>query len=198
MNKIKEEWVDIIGWEDYYEISNLGRIKSKKRVVDSKCGKLRVVKSTILSLFVNSCGYTGVLLSKKGKQRKTTTLHRLLALHFIPNPLSLAEVNHKDTNKKNNRLSNLEWVTKAENIRHAKANGLYKNNWRNSVASIEKQKIKIVQYSLSWDKIKEWESIRAAARELKCSHSQIQFCLKGKKGISQVHGYRFKYSTENE
>ena len=82
--------------------------------------KERTLKPTILKI-----GYKAVVLHKN-KKGKTTYIHRLLAEHFIPNPLNKKQVNHKDGNKLNNSLLNLEWVTHKENIQHAFKNGFMK------------------------------------------------------------------------
>ena len=84
--------------------------------------KDRELKPTIIKI-----GYKVIGLVKKGKC-KNYYLHRLLAEHFIPNPLNKIQVNHKDGNKLNNNLSNLEWVTHKENVQHAFKNGLMKFN----------------------------------------------------------------------
>lgn len=106
---MEEEWKDIQGYENYYQISNLGKIKSK-------------YYSRIRGYILNQGGYCVAQLCVKGK-RKGFALHRLVAKHFIPNPLNLPEVNHLDFNKENNRIDNLEWCTSKDNTLHKKING---------------------------------------------------------------------------
>ena len=96
---MEEIFKEIIGYEGLYWISNLGNVKSKHK---------------ILKPVINKDGYYCVSLSKKGKL-KTYTLHRLIALHFIENPDNLPQVNHKDEDKLNNSISNLEWCTQQYN-----------------------------------------------------------------------------------
>lgn len=105
-----EIWKDIVGFEGYYQISNYGRLKSFKKI---KSGR-------ILSNVNNLGWYFNVVLRKKGiKTMKSVKIHRLVAEHFIPNPDGKKYINHKDGNKQNNHVSNLEWCTQAENVKHA-------------------------------------------------------------------------------
>jgi hypothetical protein len=114
-----EIWKDVVGYEGIYEVSNYGRVKRLETLVKNKNG-YRLVKEKILN--IPSHIYQSVFLSN-GKV-KQQYVHRLVANAFIPNPLNKEQVNHKDGNKLNNNLSNLEWVTKAENQIHAIENGL--------------------------------------------------------------------------
>lgn len=100
-----EEWKDIIGYEGIYKISNLGKI------IRIKGTKIRPMK------IWNNGRYMEVRLSKEGKATHFT-LHRLLAIHFIPNPNNLPSVNHKDENKLNNSINNLEWCTQEYNTNY--------------------------------------------------------------------------------
>lgn len=120
-----EFWKDIRGYEGIYQISNLGKIKSLHR----DCTKGR-----ILNPAKNNRGYLRLGLSGNGKVRYDS-VHRLVAEAFIPNPKNLPEVNHIDGNKLNNRVENLEWVTKGENQVHAYKTGLRKTTERQREAS---------------------------------------------------------------
>lgn len=106
--KIKEEWKDIEGYDGDYQVSNLGRVRSFKR------GYCNVLKGT-----VSNRGYKMVHLRSAIKGPKFLSVHRLVGKHFIPNPENKPEINHKDGNKLNNKIVNLEWVTRTENFRHA-------------------------------------------------------------------------------
>ena len=120
---MKEIWKDIRGvYKESYQISNFGRVKSKDRVVPYKNGSPRKLKGRILKLNGANDLYYIVNLFYKGK-RASITVHRLVAEHFIPNPLNLPQINHKDFNKRNNIVSNLEWVTPKQNCAHAAADG---------------------------------------------------------------------------
>lgn len=117
MNKYENEvWKDIIGYEGYYQVSNMGRIKSLARNIYNKKGNFqRFKKETIKALKVNTDGYHAITLSVNCND-KTIGVHRLVAQAFIPNPENLLEVNHLDCNRKNNNVENLEWCTHQENI----------------------------------------------------------------------------------
>ena len=118
---MEETWKDIQGFEGYYQVSNLGRVKSLERYV-CHSGKAMLRKERIRKPFDNQ-GYWNLTLHKD-KQDYHTTIHQLVAKAFIPNPDNLPVVNHKDGNKKNNCVDNLEWVTASENSRHAIKIGL--------------------------------------------------------------------------
>jgi hypothetical protein len=100
---MKELWQPVQGYEDLYEISDTGQVNGprgpRKHIIHSK-------------------GYLGVDLRCRGTH-KWFYIHRLVATHFIPNPNQYPQVNHKDGNKTNNAVSNLEWCTAAENSIHA-------------------------------------------------------------------------------
>ncbi len=115
----KEEWKAIKGYEGYYEISNLGRVKSVERVVtNNQNGGVRVVPEKILRSTDNGNGYKIVGLRKKQK-RKNFYIHRLVAEHFTENPEKHNCVNHKNFKKYDNTAENLEWCTQKENIYHS-------------------------------------------------------------------------------
>lgn len=116
-----ELWRDVNGYKGIYNISNYGRIKSLKRI-DCK-GQHR--KERILKQSLDSDRYPLITLSKE-RIRRTLKPHRLVAFAFIENALGLTDVNHKDGNKLNNHVSNLEWCTNKENVAHAVEMGLKK------------------------------------------------------------------------
>lgn len=117
----KEIWKPVIeeGFEGFYEVSNLGRIRSTDRIVESKRGPLKY-KGKLLSPSPNSDGYLTVNLCKSGK-KKNVKVHQVVAKAFIPNPNNFPEVNHIDENKANNQVTNLEWCTRKHNMNHGTA-----------------------------------------------------------------------------
>lgn len=127
---MEEKWKDIPGYEGIYQASTFGRIKSLPHLIKAnKDGGTRYTKLYIKKLTVGWHGYMYVSLSKNGIQ-KTCLLHRVVADTFIPNPDKLPAINHKDGNKKNNHVENLEWCTDSENQIHASMNGLFKKTKR--------------------------------------------------------------------
>lgn len=120
---MNEIWKDIKGYEGYYQVSNFGRVKSLARVVIGKNNRKYDIKEKIVKSRIHQNGYLFVHLCKNGK-KKHLSIHRLLAQAFIPNLENKPEVNHKDGNKENNRVENLEWATSKENVHHAFRTGL--------------------------------------------------------------------------
>lgn len=120
------KWLPIKGFEGYYEVSNEGQVRSVDRTILGKDGVIYPKKGKLKDLYSNiNVKYMQVNLYKENKSY-TFYVHRLVAQAFIPNPLNLPEVNHKDGNRVNNNVSNLEWVTRLENIDHAIRTGLWK------------------------------------------------------------------------
>lgn len=152
--------LDFLGYPDY-EISNFGNVKSLNY---NHTGKERLLKPR-----KDKGGYMRVLLCKNGKG-KNFRVHRLVAMTFLENPNNLSCVNHKDENKDNNHVNNLEFCTHE-----------YNNNYgtRNERA-IKKISKAILQYSLIGEFVKEWSSIKQASKELNINQSNISGCCKHK------------------
>lgn len=112
-----EIWKDIKGYENLYQISNIGRVKSLNKIVTCKNGKKFKVKGKILKLTNHKRGYKTIMLHKDGKV-KLWLVHRLVGLTFIPNPNNYPQINHKDENKINNCVENLEWCTNSYNAHY--------------------------------------------------------------------------------
>lgn len=123
-----EIWRSVAGYESLYEVSNMGRVRSLDTVQTRSNGRCICdfrIKGKILKPFRTgkNGGYDTVQLSG----RENRKVHRLVAEAFLENPLGLPEVNHKDGDKRNNSVENLEWVTGQENIEHAVRLGLMKS-----------------------------------------------------------------------
>lgn len=176
-----EEWKDIEWYAGLYQISNFGRVKS-----------FRYGEGKIIKPFINN-GYYCVGLSRKDDYKKVR-VHRLVAKHFIPNPDNKKEVNHIDGNKLNNNVSNLEWSTRSENIKHAFLNGL-KTISEKQIAQCrllgQSLSKKVLQYDMQDNFIKEWDSTAEAGRQLKINQSNISACCRGKR--NNAGGYVWKY-----
>lgn len=126
-------------------------------------------------------GYSQQVLRKDGKQHMRYT-HRLVAEAFIPNPDHLPEVNHKDGNKLNNAVSNLEWTNRSSNMRHAYHTGL-------------RPTTKIAAYTKSGEFVKGFNSEKEAVEFCGvCYNAGISNCLRGK--TRTAHGYKWKYITK--
>jgi len=161
-----EIWKDvpllISNGKEGMQISNEGRIKYKNGDIGTgfECG-----------------GYLGISIGGK-----TFLLHRIVAIIFLENPENKEFVNHKDGNKLNARLSNLEWVTPSENGDHA-----YKNGLNNNVKPV-------IQFDIKMNKLNEFKSINDASRELNIHNTSIGNCCKG--GLKTAGGYRFLFKDD--
>ena len=138
-----EIWKDIQGYEGFYQISNLGNVKSLERVVDKGNGILQHRKERIMNKRESVDGYYVAKLNVN-KKSKSIAIHILVARHFIDNPNNYPEVNHKDCNRKNNQVDNLEWCTHQQNVEHSKQLGHYKTksgcdnpNYKNDTLKIK-------------------------------------------------------------
>ena len=180
--KIGEVWKDIPNYEGYYQISNLGRIKSVARKVKYQ-NSYRNVKEKLKKTFIGKQGYERVELSKNGKIKKYN-VHRIVANVFISNPLNKETVNHINGIKTDNRVENLEWATRSENELHAYKIGLAKNSEKQrNVARLycKENKIKsIIQLDLDGNSIKEWKSAKEVEEKINISRKNISQCITGK------------------
>lgn len=158
----KEIFKPIVGYEGLYEVSNYGRVRSLPR----RCTKGKVLKPGLVS-----GGYCGVVLSKDGKC-SSLLVHRLVADAFIPNPEGLIQINHKDENKANNCIDNLEWCTAQYNSEYSKA-------------------IPIAQLSLNGKILGIFKSAREVERKMGFKHQLITNCCKGAQNTS--YKYKWKY-----
>lgn len=173
---MKEEiWKDIPEYKGYYQASNLGRIKS----LDREISRVRNGKQhryfrpgRILSPTIEGCGYYQVLITIKGIEHRHKKVHRLVASAFIENPLNKKCVNHKDGNKGNNGLDNLEWVTHGENLVHAHKTGLKKPQQLGKSGILHHLSKRVV--SINQLAIMEHGSIRECAKYFKVDSTSIR------------------------
>lgn len=120
----EEIWKDVVGYEGLYKVSNYGNVKSIDRYIPGRIKGYKTIKNSyILKPGVNTSGYLHVALYKNNI-KSYYKVHRLVAIAFIENIENKSDVNHKDGNKFNNNIINLEWNTHLENMQHAKKNGL--------------------------------------------------------------------------
>jgi hypothetical protein len=119
-------WRDVAGYEGLYLVSTLGELKSIDRVIKTKNGKSYLRKGRNITIRKNNFGYYETRLYKNGK-KKSAFLHRIIAEAFIPNPYNLAQVDHINGDKRDNRICNLRWVTRSQNMKAAYELGLCKS-----------------------------------------------------------------------
>lgn len=112
----EEVWKDVPGYEGLYSVSNYGRVKALSRVKRGRNGSVYMTCVRILSPLNSINGYKRVALYDNEGKNKRISIHRLVALTFIPNPYNLPQINHLNENKSDNRVDNLEWSTASHNI----------------------------------------------------------------------------------
>lgn len=174
-----ETWRAIAGTKGFIEVSNEGRVRSLLRGTP-----------TILRTQVDGKGYHRIRVTIE-RVKMSYKVHREVARAFIENPDNLPQVNHKDGNKDNNNVSNLEWVTNKENANHAIKSGLWDNVIIGAKCENESRKKPIIAYRIKDDPCtRYYESISEAERNIGSRH--ICDVLKGKR--AHVKGWTFEYA----
>ncbi|MCC8990476.1 MAG: HNH endonuclease [Staphylococcus sp.] len=187
--KDKEKWKLIKGYEDFYEISNFGRVRSLDRLTNNSVGTF-VRKGKMLKPSINRSGYKFVLLTDGNKNRKLEKIHRLVALNFIDNPLSKPFVNHIDGDKLNNKVGNLEWCTPLENTTHAIENKLFVPSQHCRKGRIIR---KVGMYSKDGEHLKTFDTCKSAAQFVGTDSKTIIKVCNGYRNYKSAKGYKWKY-----
>lgn len=185
-----EIWKDIKNYKGLYQVSNYGRVKRLKTIVNSSCrnGGKRITPEKILKQNIKRNGYLTVDLSKNGIT-KTISVHRLVALTFIPNEdTNKTQIDHINCNKKDNRVCNLEWVSDKENRERAKQNNLYNNP--------NKKQVRNKQLNLIFNgsyKAAEFinEKLFKNSKKVKTIAGRIRACCCGI--LKTAYGYTWQY-----
>jgi len=178
---MREKLID--GYNGVYKITENGDVYSGYKYKISGLGDKWIKLKPVLDKGVGY--YLVTLVQPKTKKRKNVFIHRLLALHFIPNPENKCCVNHKDGNKTNNSLNNLEWVTIKENNQHAQANGLVKVP-TTEVLKIDKNTNEVLE---------EYPSITEAAKQNNLHTALIGKVCRGERKTTGDFKWRYKEGT---
>ena len=203
----KEIWKPVIGYEGFYEVSSLGRLRSVDRIDVNTEGDKRLLSGKIIKLHKDSHGYLIAVISKNGVH-KTVKIHRLVAMAFIPNPDCKRFVDHINTIRDDNRVENLRWVTARENnlnsitrkrmrVAATKDNG---SGWK-TIESRNKNKsahaeIPVLQLTMDGDLVKRYRSISSAFEETGIQRATIIGVLKGR--FRQAGGFLWKAENNPE
>ena len=180
---MEEIWKSVVGYEGLYEVSNKGNVRGVKR------NKLSCLKHQNGSVIIKpkpkkptiTNKYYSVVLSKNGKT-KNIRVHRLVAQAFLENPNNLPQINHKDENKLNNCVENLEWCSCKYNQNYGSRN----------TKRLHTKTRQITQYDLANNIIKTYYSLSEASRQCKLSLKAISRCALGKSKTSG--GYKWRYT----
>ena len=180
MRMIDADIRDVVGFEKYYQVSREGRVFAKERETRNLCGAVKR-KPRELKPRIAGHGYLMVdLHGDKGLKKKY--VHRIVAEAFIPNPNGLPQVNHKDEDKTNNVVENLEWCTASYNMCHGTRHERHKK-------SISKP---IIQYTSDYKIVGHYDSMKDAYNATGIAYGSISNCCKGKRPTAG--GYIWKYA----
>lgn len=185
MKSNNEIWKDIPNYEGLYQVSNFGKVKTLKIIND----KARHPKTKILKQCKNSSGYLIVNLSNKTKRT-----HRLVAEAFIPNPNNYPCVNHKDGNKENNCVSNLEWCTYSHNNTEAYRLGLKEGALKNKTGKNYPRKVYVIGMYKDGNLIEKFYGSGEVKRKYNFYPIAIINCCKGK--YKKMYGYEWRFINE--
>lgn len=186
-----EKWVPIAGFEGYYEVSDMGRVKSLSRTITTEKFKSDLKASIMTQIPSDKRGYLRIGLSKNGTT-ENKYVHILVGKHFIPNPLKKRTVNHKRGNKKDNRAISLEWHTYSEQHKHAfrVLGRKHYNSGKTGYAHKHAKEIECITTG------KRYGSICVAAAELKLSFQNISKVCRGQR--HHTGGLVFKFVADGE
>ena len=191
-----EENNKIIDYRGLYQISNLGRIKSLKRKYTTENRILKYHKKNSGYYYVDLC---------KNSETKRFLIHRLVAIHFITNPNNLSQVNHKNENKEDNCVENLEWCTHEYNQKYGTKSKRQSEKIKGRKASDDtKLKMsksrtkKIIQYDLNGNIIKIWSSTKDICQNLNFKYNSFKYYLEGKSKKEYYENFIWKYYNEDD
>lgn len=192
IDKQQEIWKDIKDYENLYQVSNYGNVKSKGRLVNTVYNSKRKIKGKILKQTIRRNGYCYVTLYNEYGKSTTQSIHRLVANHYIPNPHNYPIINHIDCNKKNNKVDNLEWCTQSHNIKEAYRLGREKPQLTNlgKFGKDNKKSKKIKQIDMNNNIINYYYGILEAERKTGINFRNIHSCLINKR--KSAGGYKWE------
>ena len=193
----KEIWKPVPQCEGYYEVSNYGRIRSLDRIVVGKSGRKTPKVGKIMKGTIDSDGYRIVHLRCRGEDYQNVKVHRLVAKVFIPNPMNLPCVNHKDFNRSNNRVDNLEWCTVKYNHIYSQKAGRLPCPTKGMFGKDNKQSRLMLMFDLDGNYIRSFYGAKEAASFLGFkSFVNIYMHLAGKR--KNAYGHLWKVGKRED
>ena len=214
----EEVWKDVVGYEDRYQVSSIGRIRSKDIILHKSDGKTEFRKGRIVRLHLSKTGYPQYLFSNGvEKPRKLMRVHRVVAMAFIPNPENKPNIDHINTIRTDNRVENLRWCTQSENnlnpitrkrISEAHKGWCPSKETRKKIGDafrgkpLSKERVQklvlrgwnVVMFDLQGTFIKEYRTSSFAAKDLGICHSHITASCSGAR--KSAGGYQWKWKKD--
>ena len=188
-----EEWRPVVRYEGLYEVSNTGQVRSLDRFY------YRLHKGKVLSPTKDRYGYLTVTLNCNGKS-KTIKIHRLVAQAFLPNPDNLPQVNHKDEDKTNNNVTNLEWCTAKYNVNFGTRQERYRNTMleKGHWSGLSREEYEKKRYKENKDKRKDSQRKYYQKNKDRICDKVKEYSQKNKEKIREYHHqYYLKKKEEN-
>lgn len=174
------------GYEGFYEVDRAGVIYSLERWVIGSRGRQQFVPAKKRICSKHGTGYLTIRLAKQGAV-KTYRVHRLVAEAFIPNPMNLPDVNHKDTIKSNNSYQNLEWCDAQGNMDHAKDNKLVASGYRNGGCKLSE-----ASWNFALGRVLDGISLGKVAEDLNVNRNTIS------KGLDRLFGRGWRSTQKSQ
>ena len=189
---IKEVWKPIKGYEGRYEVSNIGRVKTLPFVRGNHTGSYKT-KEIIRKQSANQKGYMRIGLSGLDGKSKMYSVHRLVAMAFIPNPENFTEVNHRDFNKANNCVENLEWCDRDYNLSYLDTKDRrIKNLDRNKIGMKHRKPV----IGVIETKRVRFDSIKSASKFIGCVPSAVGNAIYGRS--KSAKGWKFEFEADEK
>jgi len=187
-----EIWKDIIGYEGKYQISNIGEVKSLDRIISARNNSFSFRRGRIMKQKTDKKGYKYVSLLDFDINEKNHRIHRLVATCFLENTDNLPVVNHKDGDKKNNNVLNLEWCTSSHNSQEAVRLGLVKSGANHKDSKV------ICRLDLSGKALEIYSCLMEASKKTGINSGNISLCANGLVKTAGKFKWKFLMPTKPE
>ena len=197
ISEVKEMWKPVVGWEDYYAVSNLGKVVSLYRIVYDTIGRKHTYKAKLLTVGKDRNGYLTVNLSRNNKNRPYY-IHRLIASSFVenPKPSEYTHVDHIDGNILNNSVQNLRWCSLRMNLEYPKAYQNFCNAMKKRMSENPNNTRAVVAININNpNNVRHYKS-QSSTQKDGFNPQLVNKCCKGK--YKQHFGYKWMYQEDYE